>query len=45
MTGKQLRIEPDALGMHLDDIGDGLIGEPGPDLAASCERDEIAAQW
>ena len=33
MASEQCRIEADALGMGLDDIGHALIGEPRSDLA------------
>jgi hypothetical protein len=34
MAGEQRGIEPDALRMRLDNIGDGLRGEPTGDPAA-----------
>ena len=40
VAGEQRGIEPDALGMNLDDIGDALIGEPIADLAALADRAE-----
>jgi hypothetical protein len=40
VTREYLRVEPDALGMRLDDIGNTLICEPLTNLAALADRPE-----